>query len=52
MAAVEEDQASASRSMPYKLLQNDPAKKLAGLAESLDPGSVTEEELDDYDQVS
>ena len=49
--AVEEEQGSDTTSMSYKLLQNDPAKGLAGLAEGLEPSSITEEELDDYEQV-
>lgn len=50
--AVEEEKASTRGSMPYNLLQSDPAKDLAGLAEGLQPSSVTEEDLDDYEQVS
>ncbi len=49
--AYNRDQASPSASMPYNLLQHDPAKSLAGLAEGLEPSLAAEEELDDYEQV-
>ena len=51
MMAIEGKQTSDANPLPYNLLQHDPAKGLAGLAEGLEPTSATDEELDDYEQV-
>ena len=52
MMGVEEAQASSTMGlMPNQHMQNNPAKDLAGLAEGLEPSSMTEEEMDDYEQV-
>lgn len=49
--AVETDAQSHKRGLADKQTEGDPLKELSGLAEGLEPGPATKEDLDDYEEV-
>ena len=49
--AVETDAESSKMALAGKHTEGDPLKELSGLAEGLEPGPATKEDLDDYEEV-